>query len=112
MESMRVTMVNYSYSLPGRVNLSKLARVLTDDYGVLVILDPSRYAGPILKGEGGRLLTPGWQTVVAIMWILMLVSALYVARDVIGRAVPRERRERVVRRLHVHADARSLPRKV
>ena len=48
-QNMKVTMVNYSYSLPGRVNLTKLSRMLTDRLGVLVIFDPSKYAGANVK---------------------------------------------------------------
>lgn len=45
---LRVTMVNYKYVLPGRVNLSKLVRQLLN-HGTLVIFDPSNYAGARVK---------------------------------------------------------------
>lgn len=45
---LRVTMVNYKYVLPGRVNLSKLVRQLLTQ-GTLVIFDPSNYAGARVK---------------------------------------------------------------
>ena len=45
---LRVTMVNYKYMLPGRVNLSKLVRQLLN-HGTLVIFDPSNYAGARVK---------------------------------------------------------------
>ena len=44
----RVTMANYKYILPGRVNLSKLVRHLLN-CGTLVIFDPSNYAGARVK---------------------------------------------------------------
>ena len=45
---LRVTMVNYKYVLPGRVNLSNLVRQLLS-HGTLVIFDPSNYAGARVK---------------------------------------------------------------
>lgn len=43
------TMVNYGYSLPGRVNLYKLCSMLTREEELLVIFDPSKYAGANVK---------------------------------------------------------------
>ena len=45
---LRVTMVNYKYALPGRVNLFKLVTHLLGS-GTLVIFDPSNYAGARIK---------------------------------------------------------------
>tara|TARA_B100001175_G_scaffold317370_1_gene334003 strand:+ start:2624 stop:3175 length:552 start_codon:yes stop_codon:yes gene_type:complete len=45
---LRVTMVNYKYVLPGRVNLSNLVRQLMNR-GTLVIFEPSNYAGARVK---------------------------------------------------------------
>ena len=44
-----ITMVNYAYSLPGAVQLQKLCDYLTDEHGMLVIFDPSKYAGANIK---------------------------------------------------------------
>lgn len=48
MDGCSLTMVNYSYSLPGRVNLSQLTKDLSEN-GELVIFDPSKYAGVNVK---------------------------------------------------------------
>lgn len=48
MEQCSLTMVNYSYSLPGEVNLDRLTKDLSES-GMLVIFDPGKYAGVNVK---------------------------------------------------------------
>ena len=48
MEQCSLTMVNYGYSLPGEVNLHRLTQDLSEN-GMLVIFDPSKYAGVNVK---------------------------------------------------------------
>lgn len=44
-----ISMVNYSYMLPGPVRLRALCKMLTDEHHLLVLFDPSKYAGVIVK---------------------------------------------------------------
>lgn len=44
-----VTMVNYSHYLPGKVQLQALCDYLTHEHKMLVIFDPSKYAGANIK---------------------------------------------------------------
>ena len=49
METCKLTMVNYSYSLPGNVNLDRLTKDLSEKHNMLVIFNPSKYAGVNVK---------------------------------------------------------------
>ena len=47
--SKTITMVNYAYSLPGEVQLQTLCDYLRSEHKMLVIFDPSKYAGANIK---------------------------------------------------------------